>query len=409
MAMNPYYTAYAKRRYGSSVSGGCSCPSGSGARIGGALDTIGQEGRKLWKSFWGSGDYSLKTNSLVPGGGSTSGDVTIVAAGPRETRIVYREYIGDVFTNPLVAGDFYAKTYAINPGLVSLFPWLAPIAQQYEQWTPNGIVFEFKSTSSEYVSTQALGSVIMATEYDSLDSVFANKQEMLNSAYANEAKPSQHIIHGVECDPRDNPNRIFYVRAGSVPTGGNIRDYDLGKFTVATQGGATANLNLGSLYVHYDITFRKEQLFNGIPLRGQLNGWYTLTPTINASNPLGSSSPTQTGGNLTLSDVGFSLNGVTFPSWTRGARWMTIYRVGSSTGTAVVVPTRTGTGVTLVNAITSPADSVAGNYGWTIVEVWDQTAATAYVTYGLSGTFPAGTVTGEYRIFQISDKSTTLN
>lgn len=409
MAMNPYYGAYAKRRYGSSVSGGCSCASGSGARIGGALDTIGQEGRKLWKSFWGSGDYSLKSNSLVPGGGSTSGDVTIVSGGPRETRIIYREYIGDVFTHPTTAGGFLAKTYAINPGLVSMCPWLAPLAQQYEQWTPNGIVFEFKSTSSEYVSTQALGSVIMATEYDSLDTVFANKQEMLNSAYANEAKPSQHIVHGVECDPRDNPNRIFYVRAAGVPTGASIRDYDLGNFTVATQGCQSLGLNLGSLYIHYDITFRKEQLFNGIPFRGQLNGSWTLAPTINASNPLGSSTPSQVGGNLASPDVTFVLNVLNFPTWTVAVRWMTIYRVGSSTGTAVIVPTRTATGLTLVSSLVQPADSVAGNYGWLMVETWDQTAATAYITYGTGGTFPAGTVTGEYKIFQISDKSTTVN
>lgn len=220
----------------------------------------------------GSGDYRLMSNSLVSGGGVEMENAQIVPSGPRAIRIIYREYLGDVYTHPTSAGAFNIASYDINPGLVSTFPWLNPIAQQYEQWTPNGIAFEFKSTSSDYVSTQALGSVIMATEYDQLDSVFANKQEMLNSAYANEFKPSCDGVHGVECAREDRPLQILYVRAQTVPSTGDIRDYDCGRFSIATQGGATANLNLGSLYVHYDITLRKEQLFNGLPLQGQLWG-----------------------------------------------------------------------------------------------------------------------------------------
>lgn len=220
----------------------------------------------------GSGEYRLMSNSLVSGGGVELENAQIMPAGPRSVRIIYREYLGDVYTHPTSAGAFNLASYDINPGLVSTFPWLSPIAQQYEQWTPNGIAFEFKSTSSEYVATQALGSVIMATEYDQLDSAFANKQEMLNSAYANEFKPSCDGLHGVECAREDRPLQILYVRAQTVPTSGDIRDYDCGRFSIATQGGATANLNLGSLYVHYDITFRKEQLFNGLPSQGQLWG-----------------------------------------------------------------------------------------------------------------------------------------
>lgn len=213
-----------------------------------------------WKdslvSFFGRGDYSLKSNSLVDAGGVARDDLQITPAGPREVRIVYREYIGDIVSD--ISGGFKYSSYLINPGNPLLFPWLSSIAQSFEQWTPNGIMFEFKSTSSEYVSSQALGSVIMATDYDTYDGNFNNKVEMLNSAYANEAKPSQHILHGIECDPRDTPNMIMYVDHGSVPQGGDERDYYLGRFQIATQGGPASAVTLGSLYIHYDITFRKE-------------------------------------------------------------------------------------------------------------------------------------------------------
>lgn len=255
--------AYRKRARTSRRAEACDCPTVNWAKAGEQVGSgLGALAKKGWSYLTGGGDYTLHSNSLLLGGGSTAGQqvAQIMPSGPREVRIRYKEYLGDVFTHPTTPGNFLVTGYPINPGQLLTFPWLAGLASSFEQWSPNGIVFEFRSTSSEYVATQALGSVIMATEYDTLDTVFGNKQEMLNSAYSNEAKPSQQILHGVECARQDSPTHIYYVRTGGVPAGGNIRDYDMGTFYVATQGGAAANLNLGSLYVHYDITFRKETM-----------------------------------------------------------------------------------------------------------------------------------------------------
>lgn len=290
----------------------------------------------------GSGDYRLTSNSLVSGGGESAGDIQIIS-GQRSTTIRYREYLGDVFTHPTTPGAFSIASYDINPGLVSTFPWLAPIAQQYEQWTPNGIVFEFKSTSSEYVATQALGSVIMAAEYDQLDSPFLNKSEMLNSAYANECKPSCNALHGIECAPTDRPVNILFTRSGGVPTGGDIRDYDCARFSIATQGGATANLNLGSLYVHYDITFRKEQLYNAITAKGLM---YDMISTATSCPGVASATPLPTLGNgnfrqpgstilMTIGGLGTT---VIMPSWVQGGRWAVEYFCWTSN-----TPTSVGT------------------------------------------------------------------
>lgn len=356
-----------------------------GSAIGTALETalVPMMAKKA-KSIFGSGDYVLKSNSLVQTGGATESDVQIVPQGNRAVRIIYREYLGDVFTHATTAGAFNLVGYSINPGLVGTFPWFAPIAQQYEQWTPNGVVFEFKSTSSEYVATQALGSVIMATEYDSLDRVFANKQEMLNSAYSNEAKPSERIIHGVECDPRDMQHSVYYVRSGAVPSTGNIRDYDVGTFYIATQGGATANLNLGSLYVHYDITLRKEQLFNGIPTRGQLTFYQTRTGAIAASAPIGDTIGTQYGnmGNI----VG--VNRLELPSYGVGATWMIFVEWHGGTGAVWAPPAVTLTGCTAVSSTeNAPLPGDTGRNCSTLFHV-SQTAPVCYVAFGLAGTIP---------------------
>lgn len=382
----------------------CNCPKQElslGQKLGGYAETAG----RLAYAYWtGGGDYTLKSNSLVTGGGATSSNVQILPGGPRETRIIYREYLGDVYTHPTVAGAFNIAGYSLNPGLLATCPWLAPIAQQYEQWTPNGIVFEFRSTSSEYVSTQALGSVVMATEYDSLDTAFTNKQEMLNAAYSNEAKPSERIVHGVECDPRDNPNRIFYVRAGPVPSGGSVRDYDLGTFYVATQGGATANLNLGSLYIHYDITLRKEQLFNGLTARGTLYALYTNSVSYTNANPL-TNFVYRSGYNNLVTLTGTT---ITFPTYTTGARWAVMIRWYGSVAaayafSALLVGLQEATG-TSASEFWSGGTSSYCVYAY----IFTQTARTASIAF--SGmTLPTGTQTASMYITQISSDVSTLN
>lgn len=289
----------------------------------------------------GMGDYTLATNSLVKGGGAVSQGAKIIPNGNRSVRIIYKEYLGDVYTHPTTAGAFNLAAYPLNPGLVQTFPWLATIAQQYEQWTPNGIAFEFKSTSSEYVSTQALGSVIMSTEYDVYDEPYANKQEMLNSCYSNEAKPSEHIVHGVECDARDNPLSIFYCRTGANNdnASGNLRETDLGIFYIATQGGATANLNLGSLYIVYDITLRKEQMFNGVRNKGLILDCIYGTSGVTNATPLPVRSANNTVPNATeIMTIGGLGTTIILPTWINGGIWRVSYFFESSALILNLVP-----------------------------------------------------------------------
>lgn len=330
-------------------------------------------GSKLYSWLTGGGDYQLNSNSLLAAGGTSSEVIQISPAGERAIRVRYKEYLGDVFTHPTIAGAFYNTSYPINPGLQQTFPWLAQLAQQYEQWEPHGIVFEFKSTSSEYVSTQALGSVIMCTEYDVSDSAFTDKRDMLNSAYSNEAKPSSQILHGVECEPMERMLRTYFTRFGAVSS--NIKDYDLGNFQIATQGGATTALNLGSLYVHYDISFRKEQVFGGIRNKGAYTARYQGTTGISTSNYWGTNvAITYDPFPLTL-----SANAILLPRWIQTGWWMFQYIVvGSSTACTYPTPTYTncsnissqvvgswsgpGTTGTLVHtivfAVNNPADQV---------------------------------------------------
>lgn len=210
-------------------------------------------------SFLGQGDYTLKSNSLVDSGGAVGDNVKITYGNTeREVRIVYREYLKDITTTS--DGSFKNEAFNLQPTDSNTFPWLSSMAGQWEQCRINGIMMEYKSLASDSnTGNRSLGSTMMATEYDIFDKNYANKQEFMNSAYANEAKVSAHIMHGVECARGETFNPIIFT--GASPTGADPRDYSIGKFQIATQGGATGSEDVvGSLYIHYDITFFKEQM-----------------------------------------------------------------------------------------------------------------------------------------------------
>lgn len=227
-----------------------------------AWDAAGRIIPKRWRnalwSFSGSGDYKLLGNSLIDGGGTVSQAPRFTDSG-REVTIKYREYLGDVVAPAGPNSPFSVTGYRLNPADPATFPWLSNMAPFFDQYTFNGLVFSFQSTSSDYTSNQALGSIVMFTEYDVRDTAPSDKSRMLNSAYSNEAKPSENIAHGVECAREDTPYIVKYTSI-NVPSV-DPDAYDWGYFYIATQGGSqTAETVFGSLYVDYDVTFRKQQV-----------------------------------------------------------------------------------------------------------------------------------------------------
>lgn len=241
-----------------------------GGQLGDRLDSLGRgavaSGLKRFKNWTGLGDYRINSNSLIEMGGESAFKITTRG---RSTVISFREYIGEVSTGPDI-GEFHATQYAVNPADPFTFPWLSPIASQFDQYIPKGIIFEFKSTATDLTTATSLGSVLMASEYDVTDPPYANKQQMLNSAYSQEAKMSEDAMHGIECLPSETQRKLFYTRSAGTPLGlgTDLRDYDLCTFTVATQGGGlTANTSVGSLYVHYEFELLKEQLYGGLQMK----------------------------------------------------------------------------------------------------------------------------------------------
>lgn len=248
-----------------------------GSALGGGLGDMAQS---LIKSITGFGDYTFNKNSII----NADDQIPIIRNGRPTHIITHREFISDIKSG--TAGSFQLYKFPIQPGLGSSFPWLNSIAQQYSQYIVHGMIFEFKSTSSDALNSTntALGSVNMAVQYNANDADPVNKQQMENLAFATSDKPSCSFMMGVECAYNQTQQPILNVRVGGTLASNNdLRFFDLGNMYIAVSGMQAANVTIGELYVTYQIEFMKEKMGNSPDLIAH----YQLGGSINNSNVWG--------------------------------------------------------------------------------------------------------------------------
>lgn len=206
-------------------------------------------------SKWlGSGDYTVGANSVVKR--SMHSPVPAMHQTNQSITVRHREYVTAIqgSTNFAIQGS-----YILNPGLSDTFPWLSGIAQSYQEYAIKGMVFHYVPTSGTAVSgtNPALGSVMIQTSYRSNDAPPSSKVELLNEFFSNEVVPCHEMAHPIECDPKENPFAIHYIRNTSIPTNDSPLMYDVGVTTIATAGmPATGNV-VGDLWVTYEVELKK--------------------------------------------------------------------------------------------------------------------------------------------------------
>jgi hypothetical protein len=234
---------------------------------------LGGAAGKIFDALTGSGDYTVEAATMpYEVSANTVLHTSMTPAVPRmhedagATRIRHREFLGNV---TMTAG-FSNSPFRVQPGDQKTFPWLAPIARLYQQYKFLGVVFEFVTNSGVFNATSpALGSVIMATQYNVTQPVFANQINMLNTYFACSGVPSVSLMHALECDPAEQPYQLYYVRnplvapQPTVDPGGasyNVRDprlFDFAIFQYASFGGPVASYPAGQLWVTYEVMLYK--------------------------------------------------------------------------------------------------------------------------------------------------------
>lgn len=217
----------------------------------------------------GFGDYKVRYNTLHTEGGAVSAVPQF--AVKLENNVTHRECLGTLISQ----GDGFAflKKLTFNPTNKELFPWLSNIAQNYTTYRVNGAVVTYETNSSDYATNSALGTVCIATRYDSREPDFVSMVDMQNSQFAVSAKPSLNILHPLECDPEAQAQKLWFNRRGGETS--TAYGYDKCRIYVASEGlTAPAGAVIGRLWLSYDITLMSPSMpLENAGLLSQLDVW----------------------------------------------------------------------------------------------------------------------------------------
>lgn len=320
-----------------------------GQRVGGIFGMPYLKGVGRWLgsgigSIFGSGDY----NVIGPTPGYNllaNGNQIPKFSETRQTNIVcHREYIGDITGT----AAFTNRVFPLNPGMSNTFPWLSSIAENYQEYKFHGLIFEFRPLITDFVTSGAPGVVVMATNYNSDAAAYTTKQQMENSEYAVSVKPTEDLIHGVECAVQQTVLPQLYVRTGPAPTGQDLRLYDQGSFQFASQGNPVQLL--GELWVSYCVEFFKPIL----PVETGLVGAYINRSNSTNASPLGTIGVLNRG-NLTVVVTSTTL---TFPASFGDTFYITVHWYNGSSNVVIASPAVNVSGGVFVTAFENGTNAV---------------------------------------------------
>ena len=281
---------------------------------------IGSIGDALMGRYGGKGLYTGKgafvgsdvtnTNNLITGPipGHVSNSMPVMNSRVLDESgaisISHREYVSDVYAPGTIgspAVNFSNSGYALNPGLQTSFVFLSQIAQNFDEYSFERVIYHYRSTTTD-IGTNTngqCGTVIMSTNYNAAAPVFTDKQAMVEYAHSHSCKVTEHMSHGVECDPMKSAlGGALFVRTGPLTAGQDLKTYDHGQFQIAIANCPLAfnGLPIGELWVEYHVVLRKPKLFTsrGLEIDQDLFFYSGLTTGSTASdssclNPMGKS------------------------------------------------------------------------------------------------------------------------
>lgn len=167
--------------------------------------------------------------------------------------IRHRERIGSVVTTGTA---LERRTYPVNPGLASTFPWLSSIAMRYQS-------FKFRSLKFSYVpqASAAAGSLTLAFDFNPNDP----PPEDIDEACTFGDYATSSIWYPMSISPNlalgdRYPSKS--VRAGSISGDHDLLNYDVGQLHVLTEGAAAGTI--GFLEVTYAVELMVHQTAPGV-------------------------------------------------------------------------------------------------------------------------------------------------
>jgi len=163
----------------------------------------------------------------------------------QSTRVSQVERVGTIIGSNQFSIDL--QSYA-QPGLIESLPWVAPIANSFEEYRFVKLIYHYRNA----VSTLTDGIVLMSFDYDALDQPPLSARDLSQSSHYLDTAPWNSARLVV-----NKTSAWKYTRDRVIPNT-DLKTYDLGRFFVASEGTPADKL-LGYIECEYVIEFRKRQ------------------------------------------------------------------------------------------------------------------------------------------------------
>lgn len=257
---------YSLRKFARSGVGRALARAGRGALVGGltAVDPLlgAAAGSYLGQGLYeGQGSYTsnqlIEGSSHMPVSGSFANDET------GSVTYTARQFVRII--NAPGSSSFQNTRLPINPGVAEIFPWLSGVAQNFEEYKFNQLVFEIQSTldTNGLQTSGQSGTLVMLVDYNQQDLDFINPEAMLQYHGSVSGKITDDLRCGVELEPgKGRSDDTRFVRSSPVPLDQDQDEYDLGSLHIAFNNVPTAlqNQQIGYLWVYYSVTLMKPKL-----------------------------------------------------------------------------------------------------------------------------------------------------
>jgi len=159
-------------------------------------------------------------------------------------RIQHREFISNVVGS---VNFLVSLIFAINPGIVASFPWLAGVAQNWESYRFRRLRLCYYTRTGSNVP----GSVIMAHDPDASDGSPGSEQIMTTYEAVEEDAPWKDICLKCIVSTLNDVGPRKFVRTAPLIANQDIKLYDSGNLFVATVDGTA--VPWGKLWIEYDV------------------------------------------------------------------------------------------------------------------------------------------------------------
>lgn len=214
--------------------------------------------------------------------------------------VSHREYLGDLS----MTNGFSARSYPINAGVAKTFPWLSRLASRFEKYSFKKLQFQYRPRCA---TTQA-GAVFFCPDFDASDAAPEDKTQAMSYQSLADGSPWNEFVQ--ICTKEELSGlRDYYVRTAGVPSGSDVKLYDVGNLFACTQGVDTNFI--GELWVDYDVELMIPQIGGDVPG----TGLDVFTTSVTKAAVFGNGTPSLQ--RSFTADVTYGANSITFNSATQ--------------------------------------------------------------------------------------------